>query len=332
MTDFTASRRSVLGLLGAGAIGSMLPGRALAQTGASAPLAFGYQNTSWGVLGMIAEAENMFKKAGADVTIYKFDGGKTTRDAMIAGRVDIGVFGSTPLIVGAAKGEVVAIGMAMYAGRTLAVVAGAKSGINSISDLKGKKVGSQVGSTTNGIFQNKILPAFGLSSSDITTVNVPFPNHVSALASGSIDAFAGVEPYTSLVEANDIGKTLVDYSKYDLTPVMVGANLSAIEQKREAVVAFLRGWLSAVDLVKKDEAKAMQIVKDNFKGQGFDISDKAVKLLFSKIDVTPDFTPELVDYLNAEAKILLDKKQIAAIPDWSTRLDTSLMKDARKGA
>jgi ABC-type nitrate/sulfonate/bicarbonate transport system substrate-binding protein len=251
---------------------------------------------------------------------------------MIAGRVDIGVFGSTPLIVGAAKGEVVAIGMAMYAGKTLAVVAGAKSGIKSIADLKGKKVGSQIGSTTNGIFQNKILPAFGLSSSDITTVNVPFPNHVAALASGSIDAFAGVEPYVSLVEANDIGRTLVDYSKYDLTPVVIGANLSAIEQKRDAVVAFLRGWLRAVDLLKSNEAKAMQIVLDNFKGQGFDISEKAVKLLFSKIDVTPDFMPALTDYLNEEAKILLEKKQISAIPDWNTRLDRTLMQDARKGA
>jgi NitT/TauT family transport system substrate-binding protein len=332
MTRLTLPRRDFLKLAGGAFAAAGLPSAAFAAGGAAAPLAFGYQNTSWGVIGMIAEAEDLFKKAGANVTIYKFDGGKTTRDAMIAGRVDIGVFGSTPLIVGAAKGEVVAIGMAMYAGKTLAVVAGVKSGINSIPELKGKKVASQVGSTTNGIFQNKILPAFGLTSSDITTVNVPFPNHVAALASGSVDAFAGVEPYVSLVEANDIGKTLVDYSKYDLTPVVVGANLSAIEQKREAVVAFLRGWLKAVDLIKTDEAKARQIVMDNFKGQGFDISDKAVKLLFSKIDVTPDFMPELTKYLDDEAKILLGKKQISAIPDWSNRLDKSLMEEARKSA
>ncbi len=332
MTDFTTSRRNVLGLLGAGAVGAMLPRAAFAQQGAAAPLAFGYQNTSWGVVGMVAEAENLFKKAGANVTIYKFSGGKDTRDAMVAGRVDIGVFGATPFVVGAAKGDIVAIGMAMYAGKTLAVVAGANSGITSVAQLKGKKVGSQIGSTTNGIFQNKILPAFGLKSSDITTVNLPFANHVAALAAGSIDAFAGVEPYTSLVESSGIGKTLVDYSKYDITPVVIGANRSVIEQKREAVVAFLRGWLHAVDLMKSDPEKVTKIIMNNFKGQGFDISEKAVKLLLSKIDVTPDYMPGLKDYLTKVGETMVAKKQISAVPDWSTHLDTSLMAEARKAA
>ena len=34
---------------------------------------------------MIAEAQDLFKKAGANVKIFKFDSGKTTRDAMISG-------------------------------------------------------------------------------------------------------------------------------------------------------------------------------------------------------------------------------------------------------
>ncbi len=44
--------------------------------GAAAPLNFGYQNSSWGMIGMIAEAKDMFKKAGGNVTIYHFDGGR----------------------------------------------------------------------------------------------------------------------------------------------------------------------------------------------------------------------------------------------------------------
>ena len=173
MTRLTLPRRAFLTLAGGAVAATALPTIARAQ-GAAAPLAFGYQNTSWGVIGMIAEAEDLFKKAGANVTIYKFDGGKNTRDAMVAGRVDIGVFGATPFVVGAAKGDIVAIGMAMYAGKTLAVVAGANSGITDVKQLKGKKVGSQIGSTTDGIFQNKILPSFGVTPSDLTVVNIPF--------------------------------------------------------------------------------------------------------------------------------------------------------------
>jgi ABC-type nitrate/sulfonate/bicarbonate transport system substrate-binding protein len=332
MTSLTASRRDVLGLLGAGAACAVLPGYGLAQTGAATPIALGYQNTSWGIIGMIAEAEGIFKQVGANVTVYRFDGGKTTRDAMVAGRVDIGTFGSTPYIVGASKGEIVAIGMAMYAGRTLAVVAGAKSGITDVKDLKGKKVGTQIGSTTDAIFQNKILPSFGLSSADITPVNIGFPNHVAALAAGSIDAFAGVEPYTALVEVNGIGKPLVDYSKYDITPVVLSATLTAIETKREALVGFLRGWLKAIDILKNDQPKSIKIIQDNFKGQGFEVSEDAVKLMLSKVDVTPDFMPELRQYMTKEAEILLGKKQISEIPDWKTRMDETLLRDARKSA
>ncbi|MBX9589372.1 MAG: ABC transporter substrate-binding protein [Hyphomonadaceae bacterium] len=330
MADFITSRRNVLGILGLSAMGAALPSAAFAQRGAAAALAFGYQNTSWGAIGMIAEAEGMFKKAGGNVTVYRFDSGKTTRDAMVAGRVDIGVLGATPFVVGAAKGEVVAIGMAMYAGKTLSVVAGARSGIADMRQLKGKKIGSQIGSATDSVFQNKILPAFGIAAGDVTIVNIPHPNHIAAVAANSIDAFAGVEPFPSVAEVNGLGKVLVDYSKWDITPVILTANRSAIEQKREAVVAFLRGWLKAIELYRTDPGKAVAIVTKHFQSQGFEITDRAIKLLLSKIDVNPDFIPELRDYLTNEAQTLVANKQIAAVPDWTVRLDASLLSEARK--
>lgn len=119
MREFNLPRRNFLALAGGAfaAAATPVPIRA-----AAAPLNFGYQTTSWGTIGMLVEAEGLFKKAGADVTILKFDGGKTTRNAMISGRVDVGVLGSTPFVVGAAKGDVVAIGMSMYAGKTDSIV------------------------------------------------------------------------------------------------------------------------------------------------------------------------------------------------------------------
>ena len=191
--------------------------------GADAPLNFGFQETSWGTVGMICDAENLFKKANAAVKPFHFNSGKATRDAMISGRVDMGVIGATPFIIGAAKGQMEAIGLALYGSKTLAVVAGLKSGINSIKDLKGKRVGSQFGSATDYVFQNKILPKAGLSAKDVQMVNVRFQNHVAALAAGSIDAFAGVEPFPSSAEVDKLGKVLTDFSPYDLQPVILAA-------------------------------------------------------------------------------------------------------------
>ena len=330
MTKFILPRRDFLTIAGGAFAAAALPNlRAFAEM---APINFGYQNTSWGTIGMIAELQDLFKKAGANVKIFKFDSGKTTRNAMISGRIDVGVIGATPFIIGAAKGQMEAIALALYGSKTLAIVAGAKSGIKTLADLKGKKVGSQLGSATDFVFQNKILPKAGLSKNDVQVVNIRFQNHVAALAAGSVDAFAGVEPFPSVAEVDGIGKVLTDYSTYDLQPIILAANKSTIDKNRDNVVAFLRGWLSAVKVYQDHRDEATAIVLKYFKGKGFDVNEKIIKLMLSKIDVAPDFGPQLKSYLENQSKILMKQNKISAIPDWDKRLDNSLLAAARPKA
>ncbi|MGH7119260.1 MAG: ABC transporter substrate-binding protein, partial [Acetobacteraceae bacterium] len=248
MDDRKISRRTVLAFTGAAAA---VPGFSGAAFGAprKSELTFGFDETSsWGTIGMIAEAEKTFTKAGADVRARTFGTGSETRDAMVAGRVDIGVLGGTPFIFGAAEGDLIAIAMAMYAGGSNSVVAGIKSGLKSVKDLKGRRVASQVGTTTNYVFVNKILPAYGLTQSEIHLVNMPEKDQVAALAAGSVDAFANVEPFPSIAQVDHIGTVLVDYSRFDMMPVVVAARRPIVEREPEAIVAFLRGWLAAVKL------------------------------------------------------------------------------------
>jgi aliphatic sulfonates family ABC transporter substrate-binding protein len=331
MTALILPRRSFLSIAGGSLLAAALPADLRAK-GASPPIRFGYQETSWGTIGMIAQAQNLFKKAGADVEVFVFDSGKTTRDAMISGRIDIGVIGATPFIIGAAKGQMEAIGLALYGSKTLAVVAGAKSGIDTLQDLKGKRVGSQLGSATDFVFQHKILPKAGLTASDVHIVNITFQNEVAALAAGSIDAFAGVEPFPSVAEVDGLGKVLTDYSPYDLQPIILAANKSAVAHNRDGVVAFLRGWLAAVKVYQDHRAAATAIVLKYFKDKGFEVNEKVVSLMLSKIDVTPDFSPELTPYLTNESKILLQHDQISAMPDWDKLLNRSLLAAARAKA
>jgi ABC-type nitrate/sulfonate/bicarbonate transport system substrate-binding protein len=323
MTKITLPRRDFLAIAGAAMAASALPKGVSAQ--GTAPLNFGFQNTSWGTIGMIAESENLFKKAGADVKIFTFDSGKTTRDAMIAGRIDIGVIGATPFVIGAAKGELEAIAIALYGAKTLSIVGGLKSGVNSVKDLKGRKVGSQLGSATDFVFQNKILPKFGLSKSDVQVINVTFQNHLSALSAGSIDAFAGVEPFPSVAEVEKLGKVLVDYSDFDLQPIILAANKSVIDGRRDAVVAFLRGWLAGVKIFHDKPDQVTQIVLKHFKDQGFSVDDKVIKLMLSKIDVNPTYVPALKAYLDEESNTLVQQKKIAAVPDWNKLLNRDLL-------
>ncbi len=328
MTKFTLPRRDFLTITGGALAAAALPG-AQALAAMMKTINFGYQTTSWGAVGMIAESQDLFKKAGADVKVFQFSSGKDARNAMISGRVDVGVIGATPFIIGAAKGDMQAIASALYAAKTLAVVVGTKSGIKTLADLKGKKVGSQLGSATDFVFQNKIMPKAGLKKEDVQIVNVRFQNHVAALTAGSIDAFAGVEPFPSVAEVNGLGKVLTDYSPYDLQPIILGATTKTIDENRDNLVAFMRGWLAAVDIYENHRDQAMQIVLDFFKKKGFDVNEKIIKTMLNKIDVKPDFGPELKAYLEDQSKVLVSQKQIAAVPDWDKLLNPSILAAAR---
>jgi NitT/TauT family transport system substrate-binding protein len=326
MTKLTLPRRDFLTIAGATLAASAFP---MVRAFGAEPIKFGFQNSSWGSLGMIADAEDTFKKAGADVKIFRFDSGKTTRDAMISGRVDVGVIGATPFVIGAAKGQMQAIGLALYGAKTLAVVVGEKSGIKSLKELKGHKVGSQFGSATDHVFKSKILPSVGLTEKDVQMVNVRFQNHVAALAAGSIDAFAGVEPFVSVAEVNKLGKALTDYTPYDLEPVILAANTDLINKNRMGVIEFLRGYLAAVKIFDDERPRAIKIVLDQFAKKGFKVDETIIKLMLSKIDVNPDFKPELKKYLTAQSEVLMKQKKISAIPDWNKLLNQSLLDAAR---
>lgn len=321
------NRRTFLSATGGLVLAGALPRSAHAD---NAPVNFGFQNTSWGSVAMVAEAEGTFAKAGVKVKPFRFDGGKSTRDAMIAGRVDIGVLGAAPFVVGAAKGDIVAIAVAMYAGRTNAVVAAKDSGIKSVADLKRKRVASQLGSSTDYVFQNKILPKYGLAKGDVQIVNIPHQNEIAAMIGKSVDAFAGVEPFPSVAEIEGLGTILVDYGQFDIQPVFLAINRPVLERRRNDVIAFLRGWLAAVHIVNSEPQRAVKIVWNEFKAQGYEVKEAAFVRMLAKLDVKPELTPGLRDYLTEQANVLLAQKQIPAVPDWNKALDPSALAEAVK--
>jgi ABC-type nitrate/sulfonate/bicarbonate transport system substrate-binding protein len=113
---------------------------------------------------------------------------------------------------------------------------------------------------------------------------------------------------------------------------MLAANRPVVEGKRDAVIAFLRGWLAGVKVFKEQPDQAAQIVLKHFKDQGFSVSDAVIKLMLSKLDVNPDFTPGLKTYLEHESSLLIQQKNIEAMPDWDRLLNRDLLQQATGGA
>ena len=324
MDHRTLSRRKALQLLGGSALAATLPMRTARAQGA--PLRFGIQTTIWGAVAIIAEAEKTFDKAGIAVTVSKFDAGAAARDAMIAGHIDVVSIGVPPFLLGVAKSNLVPIGTSCYAGGTLSLVASKKSGIKGVADLKGKKIASQLGSATDNGFQNKIMPAYGIKKGEYEVINAKFAEHVSAMASGAVDAFAGVEPYPSVAEVEGLGTILTDYSKYDIVPVILATNHAVLESRPDDLVKFMRGWQMAADLYRKDAKKGANIVGNFFRARGQKMNDDVFRLAMSRMDVTTAYRPELKKYLTEESETLVKQKRLNEVPDIDRALDQRILK------
>lgn len=135
-----------------------------------------------------------------EITWQEFTSGPPLLQALDAGSIHVGGVGNTPpLFAAAAKSEFQAIQAATYGGTGDAIVVPKDSDIESVADLKGKKVAYAEGSSAN---YNLIaqLDQAGLSLGDVTPENLQPADALAAFSEGHVDAWAIWEPYTSQAE------------------------------------------------------------------------------------------------------------------------------------
>ena len=89
------------------------------------------------------------------------------------------------LVMGAGGGKNIAILLTDYSKGSDMIVG--KPGINSLKDLKGQKVGIEVGLVEHLLLMNGLQKA-GMSETDVTLVNTPTNDTPQVLASGEVAA------------------------------------------------------------------------------------------------------------------------------------------------
>lgn len=301
--------------------------------GASTPdgetVRLGYQKTTWGSPLILANEIDAWKDSEVDIKPITLSSGGDVRDGILAGSLDAGSLGSAPFVVGASKGGVVAVAVIAYAGRTEAVVVPADSPVKDISDLKGKKIGSQSGSLTHEVFVSKVAPDFGLSEGDYQIVELTFQDMYSAMVAGQVDAFAGVDPYPQLALHNDTGRILTTYEDYDVVPLYLCVSKDMADNNPDAVVGLLEGWLRTIEKWQDDPEGTRETVSNVFAKGGTELPDPVMEASLGNMDVTADFAPDTEQYLTEQAQSLIDQGQIDDMPDWSEVIDTSFLEEAQ---
>jgi len=165
-----------------------------------------------------------------------------------------------------AKGAPMKIVSTIYQSNPNAVNALKKTGIKSIADLKGKKVGVPAGGS-QGPMLPLLLQANGLKEADLTLMNMPVAAMVPSLLQGQVDAILGSsDAYQIQLEMQ--GAELTNFAFADNGVPTVATSIFAsgdfIKQNpdvlKKFIAASLQGWSFALD----NPAKAIEHVKAIF--------------------------------------------------------------------
>ena len=237
---------------------------------ASEPLKIGYSDWPGWVAWEIAIEKEWFKEAGVDVTFEWFDY-VASMDAFAAGKLDgVGMTNGDALVTGSTGAKSVMILMNDYSNGNDMVIG--KPGINSVKDLKGKKIGVEVGFVGHLLLLNA-LEKNGMTESDVELVNVPTNETPQVLASGDVDAIVAWQP-SSGQALNLVPGSKAIYTSADEPGLIY--DLLAVSP--ESLAARRDDWKKVIDVWYR----AVAYLKDP------KTTDDAVKIMAARVGLSPE--------------------------------------------
>lgn len=202
-----------------------------------------------------AREKGFFEEEGIEVELTKFDDGPTEIAAMESGSMDVAYIGPGAHTL-AIQGNVDVFCFQQLGDADC--VMGLKShGVNSLEDLKGKKVAYASGTSSETILL-RALDSVGLTMEDIEPYNMEVTNMPSAMISGSIDACAPWSPNTKVItdELGDDAQVFVsnaDFSDIAADPASWVCMPEYAEKNKDLLVRYTRALYKAMDFGAKEE-------------------------------------------------------------------------------
>ena len=211
-----------------------------------------------------AEGTGAFEKYGVDVELVEFADGPTIISAMESGSIDYAYIGT-----GAHKlciqGRADVICFAQLSNAD-AVIGNTDKGVNTVEDLKGKKVAYSSGTSSEEILKATLGKA-NLTLDDIEAVEMDASAITTAMVSGKVDACATWSPNT-LTIYNELGDKAVELgANKDFTDTNVSVSSfiampDKVENNRDQVIRFVEAMYAGSDFRNTDFDQNCQYAAD----------------------------------------------------------------------
>lgn len=211
----------------------------------------------------IAEEQGFFSRTGLNVTSRRYDTGAGSLDGLLNGEADIAVGTNEFPLVGRAlqKARIRTIGS--IAKSDFIYLIGRKDrGIGVISDLKGKRVGTTLGTIAH-FYLGRFFELNGVNMKDITLVDLKTPAEwVNAVVAGEVDAIVTAQPYANSIK-EALGANAVVWAAQSSQPLytQVIATHEWIRTHPDLVNRVLKSFALAEEYAIRNPPKAKAIVQ-----------------------------------------------------------------------
>ena len=262
--------------------GALLALASLLATVKAEPLKIAYSDWPGWVAWEIGIKKGWFKEAGVEVEFSWMDYVESM-DAYVAGTVDaVSMTNGDALVTGGTGKPSVGIIINDFSNGNDMIVGA--PGLESVKDLKGKKVGVEEGFVCH-LLLLKALEQNGMAASDVTVVNTPTNETPQVLAAKAVDAIGAWQPNSGqALKAAPGSKPLFTSADapgiiYDLLYV----SAESLEKNKDDWSKVVSVWYKIVDFIKDeenlDEALAILSARVNLKPEEYEPFFKGTYIL-----------------------------------------------------
>lgn len=267
----------------------------------------------------VAKAKGYFQAEGLDVELTVFTTGTTATEAFRAGRGDFISAGDLPSAAMWRSGA--AIGVAPMSSDTEIFGIVGKNDINSPKDLRGKKVGTRVGSTGEFLLY-RYLASGGVNTSEVNVIDLAPPEMVISLVHGDIDAFSWLAPFTTrALHTSKNAKLIASAKGLANNRIILNVAPGFASKHPDAVAKTIRAVRRGIEFVRSNPEEATKIWASAVQGDAKQ-SLPVVRL----ISYDMAFTQAFVDDMNELSKFMVQKGALKEPINWTKDFDLKYLK------
>lgn len=205
----------------------------------------------WSVLTAIDQG--FFAEEGLEITLWEFASGPEEIAAMEGGSIDLAYIGhgAHKLCING-QANIFMPSSVHSTDRIIVLPSSEVTSVENISNLKGKKVAYNGGSSSETALTGA-LNAAGLTMDDIEAYEMDAVNMVAAMMSGNVDACTAWNPYSVQILENCEGAMELEFATNSVNMSSWICLPSYAEQNHDVLVRFTRALLKGMEYAAQEE-------------------------------------------------------------------------------